>query len=184
MLRLLSLYYRTATELTSLSWPGTKTPNARLLCRKIVIETWQLSLNFTILIIFPPREQWYATFAWEIQTFIISSQRISAVEVERIIKTRLHSYVTFKFRVSFLLKNCVYYKLNKRGIFLLYSLNSVYTFKQFTAKSMHINDSNQYAIECVTYLLITHNIFFWINNIHTFERNAIDSIGFFSQCIS
>ena len=44
-------------------------------------------------------------------------------------------------------------------------------------------DSNQYAIELVTYLLVLVVYFYELIVYMLMERNAIDSIAFFSQCI-
>ena len=52
--------------------------------------------------------------------------------------------------------------------------------KAFLSKSMCIMDSNQYAIELVTFIGFC-SIFLWINNM-LLEKNAFDSIAFFSQC--
>ena len=47
---------------------------------------------------------------------------------------------------------------------------------------MYIMDSNQYAIELVTYLLV-HVVYFYELIVYMLlERNAIDLIAFFSQC--
>ena len=43
-------------------------------------------------------------------------------------------------------------------------------------------DSNQYAIELVTYLLILVVYFYELIEYMLLERNAFDSIAFFSQC--
>ena len=43
-------------------------------------------------------------------------------------------------------------------------------------------DSNQYAIELVTYLLVLVVYFYGLIVYMILERNAIDSIAFFSQC--
>ena len=43
-------------------------------------------------------------------------------------------------------------------------------------------DSNQYAIELVTYLLVLVVYFYELIAYMLLERNAIDSIAFFSQC--
>ena len=48
---------------------------------------------------------------------------------------------------------------------------------------MYITDSNQYAIELVTYLLVLVVYFYDIIVYTLLERNAFDSIAFFSQCI-
>ena len=45
-------------------------------------------------------------------------------------------------------------------------------------------DSKQYAIELVTYLLVLVVYFYELIVYMLLERNAIDSIGFFSPCIS
>ena len=47
---------------------------------------------------------------------------------------------------------------------------------------MYIMDSNQYAIELVTYLLVLVVYFYELIVYMLFERNAFDSIAFFSQC--
>ena len=44
-------------------------------------------------------------------------------------------------------------------------------------------DSNQYAIELVTYLLVLVVYFYELIVYMLLERNAFDSIEFFSQCI-
>ena len=44
-------------------------------------------------------------------------------------------------------------------------------------------DSNQYAIELVTYLLVLVVYFYELIVHMLLERNAFDSIAFFSQCI-
>ena len=54
--------------------------------------------------------------------------------------------------------------------------------KAFICKSMYIMDSNQYAIELVTYLLILVVYFYELIVYMLLERNALDSIAFFSQC--
>ena len=54
--------------------------------------------------------------------------------------------------------------------------------KSFLSKSMYIMDSNQYAIELVTYLLILVLYFYELIVYMLLERNAFDSIAFFSQC--
>ena len=47
---------------------------------------------------------------------------------------------------------------------------------------MYITESNQYAIELVTYLLVLV-VYFYEFIVYMFlERNAFDSIAFFSQC--
>ena len=43
-------------------------------------------------------------------------------------------------------------------------------------------DSNQYAIELVTYLLVLEVYFYELIVYMLLERNAFDSIAFFSQC--
>ena len=48
---------------------------------------------------------------------------------------------------------------------------------------MYIRDSNQYAIELVTYLLVLVVYFYEFIVYMLLERNAFDSIAFFSQCI-
>ena len=52
----------------------------------------------------------------------------------------------------------------------------------FLSKSMYITDSNQYAIELVTYLLVLVVYFYEFIVYMLLERNAFDSIAFFSQC--
>ena len=47
---------------------------------------------------------------------------------------------------------------------------------------MYITDSNQYAIELVTYLLVLVVYFYEFIVYMLLERNAFDSIAFFSQC--
>ena len=47
---------------------------------------------------------------------------------------------------------------------------------------MYIMDSNQYAIELVTYLLVLVVYFYELIVYMLLERNAFDSIAFFSQC--
>ena len=47
---------------------------------------------------------------------------------------------------------------------------------------MYIADSNQYAIELVTYLLVFVVYFYEFIVKLLLERNAFDSIAFFSQC--
>ena len=47
---------------------------------------------------------------------------------------------------------------------------------------MYITDSNQYAIELVTYLLVLAVYFYELIVYMLLERNAFDSIAFFSQC--
>ena len=44
-------------------------------------------------------------------------------------------------------------------------------------------DSNQYAMELVTYLLVLVVYFYELIVYMLLERNAFDSIAFFSQCI-
>ena len=51
----------------------------------------------------------------------------------------------------------------------------------FLSKSMYITDSNQYAIELVTYLLVLEVYFYELIVYMLLERNAFDSIAFFSQ---
>ena len=48
---------------------------------------------------------------------------------------------------------------------------------------MYITDSNQYAIELVTYLLVLVVYFYELIVYMLLERSAFDSIAFFSQCI-
>ena len=48
---------------------------------------------------------------------------------------------------------------------------------------MYIMDSNQYAIELVTYLLVLVVYFYELIVFMLLERNAFDSIAFFSHCI-
>ena len=48
---------------------------------------------------------------------------------------------------------------------------------------MYIIDSNQYAIELVTYLLVLVVYFYELMVYILLERNAFNSIAFFSQCI-
>ena len=52
----------------------------------------------------------------------------------------------------------------------------------FLSKSMYIMDSNQYAIELITYLLVLAVHFYEFIVYMLLERNAFDSIAFFSQC--
>ena len=53
--------------------------------------------------------------------------------------------------------------------------------KAFLSKSMYIMDSNQYAIELVTYLFV-FVVYFYESIVYTLlEKNAFDSIAFFSQ---
>ena len=52
----------------------------------------------------------------------------------------------------------------------------------FLSKSMYITDSNQYAIELVTYLLVLVVYFYEFIVYMLLERNAYNSIAFFSQC--
>ena len=52
----------------------------------------------------------------------------------------------------------------------------------FLYKNMHITDSNQYAIELVTYLWVLVVYFYEFIVYMLLERNAFDSIAFFSQC--
>ena len=47
---------------------------------------------------------------------------------------------------------------------------------------MYIMDSNQYAIELVTYLLVLVVYFYELILYMLLEINAFDSIAFFSQC--
>ena len=47
---------------------------------------------------------------------------------------------------------------------------------------MYIMDSNQYAIELVTYLLVLVVYFYELIVYMLLVRNAFDSIAFFSQC--
>ena len=47
---------------------------------------------------------------------------------------------------------------------------------------MYITDSNQYAIELVTYLLVLVVYFYEFIVCMLLESNALDSIAFFSQC--
>ena len=55
--------------------------------------------------------------------------------------------------------------------------------KAFLSKSMYIIDSNQYAIELVKYILVLVVYFYELIVYMLLERNAFDSIAFFSQCI-
>ena len=55
--------------------------------------------------------------------------------------------------------------------------------KAFLSKSMYIMDSNQYDIELVTYLLVLVVYFYELIVYMLLERNAFDSIVFFSQWI-
>ena len=52
----------------------------------------------------------------------------------------------------------------------------------FLSKSIYITDSNQYALELVTYLLILVVYFYEFIVYMLLEKNAFDSIAFFSQC--
>ena len=54
--------------------------------------------------------------------------------------------------------------------------------KVFLSKSMYIMDSNYYTIELVTYLLVFVVYFYELIVDMFLERNALDSIAFFSQC--
>ena len=65
---------------------------------------------------------------------------------------------------------------------LRYTEKKLYWIYSISAKSMYIIDSNQYVIELVAYVSVLLASFYWINNIHDFGRNSIDSIAFFSQC--
>ena len=47
---------------------------------------------------------------------------------------------------------------------------------------MYITDSNQYAIELVTYLLVLAVYFYEFIVYMLLEKNAFDSIAFSSQC--
>ena len=47
---------------------------------------------------------------------------------------------------------------------------------------MYITDSNQYAIELVTYLLVLAVYFYEFIVYMLLEKNAFDSIAFCSQC--
>ena len=47
---------------------------------------------------------------------------------------------------------------------------------------MYITDSNQYAIELVTYLLVLVVYFYEFIVDMLLERNAFDSMAFFAQC--
>ena len=47
---------------------------------------------------------------------------------------------------------------------------------------MYITDLNQYAIELVTYLLVLVVYFYEFIVYMLLERNALDSIAFFSHC--
>ena len=47
---------------------------------------------------------------------------------------------------------------------------------------MYILDSNQYAIKLVTYLLVLVVYFYELIVYMLLEKNAFDSISFFSQC--
>ena len=47
---------------------------------------------------------------------------------------------------------------------------------------MYIMDSNQYAVELVTYLMVLAVYFYELIVCMLLERNALDSIAFFSQC--
>ena len=55
--------------------------------------------------------------------------------------------------------------------------------KHFIPNFKYIVDSNQYAMELVTYLLVLVVYFYELIVYMLLERNAIDSIAFFSQCI-
>ena len=52
----------------------------------------------------------------------------------------------------------------------------------FLSKSMYSTNSNQYAIELVTYVLVLVVYFYEFIVYMLLERNAFDSIAFFSQC--
>ena len=54
--------------------------------------------------------------------------------------------------------------------------------KAFLSKSMYIIDSNQNTIESVIYLLVLVVYFYELTVYMLLERNAFDSIVFFSQC--
>ena len=54
--------------------------------------------------------------------------------------------------------------------------------KCYWIKSMYIMGSNQYAMELVTYLLVLVVYFYELIVYMLLERNALDSIAFFSQC--
>ena len=56
--------------------------------------------------------------------------------------------------------------------------------KAFLSKSMYIMDSNHYAIELVIYLLVLVVYFYELIVYMLLERNAFDSIAYFSQCIN
>ena len=58
----------------------------------------------------------------------------------------------------------------------------IFILEIFFSKSMYIMDSNQYAIELVTYLLVLVVYFYELIVYMLLERNAFDSIPFFSQC--
>ena len=61
--------------------------------------------------------------------------------------------------------------------------SAAYTEKKcYWIKSMYITDSNQYAIELVTYLLVLVVYFYEFIVYMLLQRNAFDSIAFFSQC--
>ena len=51
---------------------------------------------------------------------------------------------------------------------------------EFLSKSVYITDSNQCAIELVTYLLVLVVYFYQFIVYMLLERNAFDSIAFFS----
>ena len=66
--------------------------------------------------------------------------------------------------------------------FSILNRKNVIESKAFLSKSMYIMDSNQYAIESVTYLLVLVVYFYEFIVYMLLERDAFDSIAFFSQC--
>ena len=70
---------------------------------------------------------------------------------------------------------------NSETLFIHGEKNAIKS-RAFLSKSMCIRDSNKYAIELVTYLLLLVVNFYEFIVYMLFERNAFDSIAFFSQC--
>ena len=113
-----------------------------------------------------------ATFVW---TFTISHcwklQDIERIEfLKKFRNTESYGRFEFHMVIRRLFKRCT---LRKNAI----------ESKEFFSKSMYIMDSNQYAIELVTYLLVLVVYFYESIVYMLLERNAFDSIAFFSQCM-
>ena len=72
--------------------------------------------------------------------------------------------------------------LNQNAIEMLHWEKNAIESIVFLSESMYIIDSNQCAIELVIYLLVLVIYFYELIVYMLSERNALDSIAFFSQC--